>query len=324
MYKCVYFFLDPSSDNPDLKSGPKFKSRNIKYDFFGKNEIGIVKRIKMLPNYASHFYVFDSAESVKIAEVGTSCYELQTINLLRDDHNMLLRYKDEKLYFLDGYFRSLSCSRKYIYLLTNFYMRILNSINLLVGSNIIHNNIGFKTIVVNSFEIPILTNFRFSLDLNRDNISESLKHIFIQYNPNYIYWPPEIHLLCYIYTNKLSSLSNYNVETVIKDLRLQDDTNIVKHFSKYVNKNCDIIVSDILRSSNTWDQYALGMCYIKMIEDLQKNIKTSNNFVVMFLDLLRTTISYTNRPSVSETMTKYQQLLDNCDVNDLYMLVKSI
>lgn len=324
MYKCVYFFLDPSSDNPDLKSGPKFKSRNIKYDFFGKNEIGIVKRIKMLPNYAAHFYVFESAESVKIAEVGTSCYELQTVNFIRDDHNMLLRYKDEKLYFLHGFLRSLSCSRKYIYLLCNFYSRLLNSIHLLVGSNIIHNNIGFKTIVVNSFEIPILTNFRFSLDLNKENISECLKHIFIQYNPGYTFWPPEIHLLCYIYTNKLSSLSNYNVETVLKDIGLQGDTNIVKHFSKYVNKNCDIIVADILRYSNTWDQYALGICYIKMIEDLQKNIKTSNNFVVMFLDLLRTTVSYTMRPSVTETMTKYQQLLDSCDVNDLYMLVKSI
>jgi len=324
MYKCVYFFLDPETDNPDLESGPKQKSRYIKYDFFGRNEIDIVRRIKVLPNYAAYFYVFDSAESVKIAELGTSSHNLQTVNFIKDDHNMLLRYNDEKLYFLDGHFRSLSCSRKYIYLLCNYYSRLLNSIHLLVGSNIIHNNIGFKTIVVNSFEIPVLTNFRFSLDLNRENISECIKHIFIQYNPRYTYWPPEIHLLCFIYTNKLSSLSNYNVETVLKDIGIQGDANIVKHFSKYVNKNCDVIVADILHSSNTWDQYALGMCYIKMIGDLQKNIKTSNNFVVMFLDLLRTTVSYTMRPSVSETIAKYQQLLDGCNVNELYALVKSI
>lgn len=325
MYKCVYFFLDPTTDNPDLKSGPKLKSRYVKTDFFGKNEIDIMRRVKILPNYTAHFHVFKTTDSVKIAELGTSCYDLQTVNYLKDDHSMLLRYEDEKLFFLDGFFRSLSCSRKYIYLLTDFYMRLLKSVNLLVGNNIIHNNIGFKTMVINSFELPILTNFRFSLNLSGTNITEHLKRIFIQYNPGYIYWPPEIHLLCYILTNKLNSLSIYNVETVLKDLGLKDDSAVVTYFSKYVNKNCDKIVADILRFSSTWDQYSLGICYLKMISDLQKNIKTSNNFVVIFLDLLRSTICAdpSMRPSVLETVEKYQQLLDECDINDLYVLLKS-
>ena len=332
MYKCVHFFLD---SEPDLESGlelePTLKSRYVKNDFFGKNEVAILRRLIMLPNCSNHFHVCKSIETVKIAELGTNEYNLQTINYLKDDHSMLLRYADERLLYLDGFLRSLSCSRKYIYLLTDFYVRLLTSIHLLVSNNIVHNNIGFKTMVVNSFELPILTNFRFSLNLSvtSSKINECLKHIFIQYNPGHIYWPPEIHLLCYILTNKLSSLSLNNVETVLSGLKMVYDNNdnynaLLKHFTKYVNMSCDQIIADIMRFSGTWDQYSLGICYLKLIGDLEKNIKTSNNFVVMFLELLRETVNAlpSKRPSVSETLAKYKQLLYDCSIADLYSLIK--
>lgn len=327
MYKCVHFFLDSEPDlEPGLGLEPRLKSRYVKNDFFGKNEIAILRRIIMLPNCRKHFHVCNSIETVKIAELGTNEYNLQTINCLKDDHSMLLRYADEKLLYMDGFFRSLSCSRKYIYMLTDFYVRILTSIHLLVSNNIIHNNIGFKTIVVNSFELPILTNFRFSLNLSvsGSKMNECLKHIFIQYNPGHIYWPPEIHLLCYILTNKLSSLSLNNVETVLSGLKFGNNDALLKHFSKYVNMNCDQIIADIMRFSGTWDQYSLGICYLKLIGGLQKNIKTSNNFVIMFLDLLRETVNAipSKRPSVSETLAEYQKLLYDCSIADLYSLIK--
>ena len=332
MYKCVHFFLD---SEPDLESGlelePRLKSRYVKNDFFGKNEVVILRRLIMLPNCSNHFHVCKSIETVKIAELGTNEYNLQTINCLKDDHSMLLRYADERLLYLDGFLRSLSCSRKYIYLLTDFYVRLLTNIHLLVSNNIVHNNIGFKTMVVNSFELPILTNFRFSLNLSvsGSKMNECLKHIFIQYNPGHIYWSPEIHLLCYILTNKLSSLSLNNVETVLSGLKIVYDNNdnynaLLKHFAKYVNMNCDQIIADIMRFSGTWDQYSLGICYLKLIGDLEKNIKTSNNFVVMFLELLRNTVNAlpSKRPSVSETLAKYKQLLYDCSIADLYSLIK--
>jgi hypothetical protein len=332
MYKCVHFFLD---SEPDLESGlelePRLKSRYVKNDFFGKNEVVILRRLIMLPNCSNHFHVCKSIETVKIAELGTNEYNLQTINCLKDDHSMLLRYADERLLYLDGFLRSLSCSRKYIYLLTDFYVRLLSNIHLLVSNNIVHNNIGFKTMVVNSFELPILTNFRFSLNLSvsGSKMNECLKHIFIQYNPGHIYWPPEIHLLCYILTNKLSSLSLNNVETVLSGLKIVYDNNdnynaLLKHFAKYVNMNCDQIIADIMRFSGTWDQYSLGICYLKLIGDLEKNIKTSNNFVVMFLELLQETVNALplKRPSVSKTLAKYKQLLYDCSIADLYSLIK--
>ena len=325
MYNCVYFFLE--QDNiPVLKSG--HQSRYIKTtDIYSQNEIGILRRIKMLPNCDKYFHVFDTIEAVKIGDL-TTLSDTQSLQFLKDDHNMLLRYKEQELLYLDGFLSSLSCSRKHIFLLIEFYRRILASIHLLVSSNIIHNNIGFKSMLVTKSEFPILTNFRFSLDLSKSDKIEFCKRVYTKYMPGYIYWPPEIHLLSYILTNKMSSLSLSNVETVVKDFQKANNlTNgvdkLVSYFSKYVNLDLNHIIADMLRFSGTWDQYALGMCYLKLIEDLQKNIKTSNKFVVMFLEFLNETVHMVPslRPIVSNTQVKFQQLLDDTDIADFSMLI---
>ena len=325
MYNCVYFFLE--QDNiPVLKSG--HQSRYIKTtDIYSQNEIGILRRIKMLPNCDKYFHVFDTIEAVKIGDL-TTLSDTQSLQFLKEDHNMLLRYKEQELLYLDGFLSSLSCSRKHIFLVIEFYRRLLASIHLLVSSNIIHNNIGFKSMVVNSFEFPILTNFRFSLDLSKSDKIEFCKRVYTRYIPGYIYWPPEIHLLSYILTNKMSSLSLSNVETVVKDFQKANNlTNgvdkLVSYFSKYVNLDLNHIIADMLRFSGTWDQYALGMCYLKLIEDLQKNIKTSNKFVVMFLELLHETVNMVPslRPIVPNTQVKFKQLVDDTDIADFYKLI---
>ena len=324
MYNCVYFFLE--QDNiPVLKSG--HQSRYIKTtDIYSQNEIGILRRIKMLPNCDKYFHVFDTIEAVKIGDL-TTLSDTQSLQFLKDDHNMLLRYKEQELLYLDGFLSSLSCSRKHIFLLIEFYRRILASIHLLVSSNIIHNNIGFKSMLVTKSEFPILTNFRFSLDLSKSDKIDFCKRVYTKYMPGYIYWPPEIHLLSYILTNKMSSLSLSNVETVVKDFQKANNlTNgvdkLVSYFSKYVNLDLNHIIADMLRFSGTWDQYALGMCYLKLIEDLQKNIKTSNKFVVMFLELLHETVNMVPslRPIVPNTQVKFKQLVDDTDIADFLSL----
>ena len=131
----------------------------------------------------------------------------------------------------------------------------------------------------------------------------------------------------------LSTLNN--IETVInavcsyKDTDINMKDQIISYFSKYVNCTSNKIITDILRFSSTWDQYALGISYLNLFlreNEGVKNIKTSNNFVVMFLELLQETVHMIplKRPTVTKTLAKYQQLIDNCDINDLHLLTKCI
>ena len=220
----------------------------------------------------------------------------------------------------------------------------MKNIDLLVASQVVHNNIGFKSIVIDSNdEIPILTNFRFGLDTSSKS---QLSKFFIQYAPDRLQWPLEIHLLCYLQTNKLEGLSFHNIELVVKSVinenhylktfgpKIVDEylESGLTYFSKYVNKSVDWIVSDMLQYALTWDNYALSICYLKIVIDLNSkalnNISSKNKgkkskFLIQFMRLLVTNIHSNplKRLSVKDTTNKFAILMEECSLDDLYLLV---
>jgi hypothetical protein len=342
--QCVYFFFADSLADDDSKkhtsSSASLIKRFVSLDFLGLNEIDITNKIKKQissDKWPKHFYLFEDVQKMKIGILESSMTHIQGIRELKDDGSALVRYKSRKLVYLDGYLRSLSCSRKYILFLTDFYRRLLVSIDLLVGCGIIHNNIGFKNIVVDldTFELPILTNFMFGIDIA--NWATNYKRLFFQYAPDRSEWPLEIHILCYLQTNKLDSLSFQNIEFVVKDVisrnsylktfgqKMVDEYTEegLAYFSKYINKSVDWIVADILRYSTSWDNYSLSICYMKIIIDIHKVIKSGKKFIIQFLRLLVLNIHSNplKRLSVKDTTTKFSKLLEDCDIDDLYLLV---
>jgi hypothetical protein len=250
---------------------------------------------------------------------------------------------------MDGYLRSLSCSRKYILFLTEFYRRLLVSIDLLVTAGLVHNNIGFKSIVVDTNpEIPILTNFRFGLDITTKSSSSAtsspLKQFFIQYAPERLQWPLEIHLLCYLQTNKLEGLSFHNIETVVKSVidknhylktfgqKIVDEylESGLSYFSRYINKSLEWIVTDVTKYAATWDNYALSICYLKIVIDLYYNNGSKGNnkrkkskFLIQFMRLLVGNIHSNplKRLLIKDTTNKFDILMEECSIDELYLLV---
>ena len=343
--KHVFFFFDEDDSEPKQTTNPLIR-RFVSLDLLGLNEIYITNKIKShIPDtWSKHFYLFEDVETMKISAFDTGLQNLHAFREIKDDGTSLVWYKNRRLVYMDGYLRSLSCSRKYILFVTDFYRRLLLSIDLLVGCQIVHNNIGFKSLVVD-FETPILTNFRFGLDL-KTNSRSNIKMFFKQYTPDRLQWTLEIHLLCYLQTNKLDSLSFHNIELVVKSV-IAENTFLktfgqkivaeyidegINYFSKYVNKNTDWIVDDILRYANTWDNYALSVAYLKIIIDLYNTCfiskgnsvsKSNSKFLIQFMRLLVTNIHSNplKRLLVKDTTNKFAKLMDECDMNDLYLLV---
>jgi hypothetical protein len=341
---CVYFFFDDSLANDNSKkhtsSSASLIKRFVSLDFLGLNEIAITNKIKgQISNdkWRKHFYLFEDVQNMKIGILDADMTHIQSIRHLKDDGSAIIRYKSRKLVYLDGYLRSLSCSRKYILFLTDFYRRLLTNIDLLVGCGIIHNNIGFKNMVVDleTFELPILTNFGFGIDVA--NWATKYKQLFFQYAPDRAEWPLEIHILCYIQTNKLDSLSFQNIEFVVKNVisrnsylktfgqKIVDEymEEGLAYFSRYINKSIDWIVSDMVRYSASWDNYSLSICYLKIVIDIYNAIKDGKRFLIQFLRLLVLNIHSNplKRLSVKETTNKSSKLLEDCDIDDLYLLV---
>jgi hypothetical protein len=279
---------------------------------------------------------------MKIGTLDAESYHLQSVRELKDDGSALTWYKQRPLVYMDGYLRSLSCSRKYILFLTDFYRRLLVIIDLLVTAGLVHNNIGFKSIVVDTNpEIPILTNFRFGLDISTSS-SSNLKQFFIQYAPERLQWPLEIHLLCYLQTNKLEGLSFHNIETVVKSVidknhylktfgqKIVDEylESGLSYFSRYINKSLEWIVGDITKYAATWDNYALSICYLKIVIDLYLNIGSKNKgkkskFLIQFMRLLVGNIHSNplKRLFIKDTTNKFATMMEECSIDELYLLV---
>lgn len=349
--KSVYFFYDFAKDENTLtkKKGQKMIHHIVSLNFFSLNEIDNADKIRQINplGYEYRYYIFNTFENLKIAELESTVESQTAVSIKRDiknDTNILLTFDNCKLIYLDSNLKALSCSRKYIYLLVEFYRYLLRSIVLLVEAGIVHNNIQFNTIVINSFDKPLLTNFMYSIDLNKytdlASMAVYIKHFVSREIKDNLQIPIEFCILNYQLTNKLECLSIYNIENIVRQF-IKDHTilntfgskvvqtyleNGIQYFSKYTNKSYEQNVADILKYSNTWDNYALSIVYLKILIGLHRVVKTNNKFIILFMKLLVENINLdpSKRPSLNLTEEKFEQMLRNIDINEFQLLVEMI
>ena len=332
MYSNVYYFISNNNNNNNNNNNKNNKNKNISKivtsHFFTTNEILNVNKIKNIENYKSHYNVFNNTKKLTIAQ-----YDEDTHAHLRDkkDNSILLQYNNIPILYLNSYLKALSSSRKYIFQLVEFYRYIIGSMQLLVASNIVHNKINFDSIIINNNELPLLTNFAFSIDISKPDL---ISQFFIDYCPDYISWPLELHILAYFLTNKLESISSFNIETIIDDvtecnyiLKTFGETLVKKYktdaydyFKKYINRSYKYIVTDILQFYNTWDNYALSIMYLRIFIGIHNSVQLEpgNKFIIFFMKLLVSNISLNpqNRCSLESTTNKFEQILNAMHTKD--------
>ena len=312
---CVYFFLDINK-NRDIQPTKKQQyHKMVKNDFFIRNEIKNVLKIKHIKN---RFYVFENS------------YELD-INNLKPVNKLLLNFDNRELIYLKKYLQSLISPKIYILTIIQFYKYLLNSIQLLVNNNIVHNHIQFESIAINN-ELPLLTDFSVSLSISTDVSFENIKPFFIEYDPSYLEWPIEIHILAFLITNKLTSLSFSNIDHIITDVL--ENHSILKtfglpvvsvykeeaidYFRKYINQSADYILKDIFLYSSTWDNYALSILFLRILIGIHRTIDIQNKFIIYFMKLLVTNIHLNplKRLSIVTTTNKFEAILESIEPKD--------
>jgi hypothetical protein len=347
--KSIYFFYDFAKDEKQLTTTKKEQNmihHIVSLNFFSLNEIDNVDKIRQIDplGYEYRYYIFNTFENLKIAELDSTEQSQAAVSIKRDiknDTNILLTFDNCKLIYLDSNLKALSCSRKYIYLLVEFYRYLLRSIILLVDAGIVHNNIHFNTIVVNSFDKPLLTNFMYSIDLNKytdlASMAAYIKHFVSRDIKDYYRFPIEFCILNYQLTNKLECLSIYNIETIVRQF-VKDHTilnsfgskvvqtyldNGIQYFSKYANKSYQQNVADMLKHSSTWDNYALSIVYLKILIGLHRVVKTNNKFIILFMKLLVENINLdpSKRQSLNLTNERFEQMLRNIELIEFQLLV---
>jgi hypothetical protein len=195
--------------------------------------------------------------------------------------------------------------------------------------------------MVDQYGNPLLTNFAYSISISKAmKTNDYVNCFFIVYDPSYLEWPIEIHILCYLLTNKLESLSILNIETVINDFIKHHDIfncfgngfvsslkeEAIQYFTKYVNQNYSFILTDILQHFTTWDQYALSIMYLRILIHMYRSIKNKNKFIILFMKLLVNNISLNplKRYSIDFTIDKFDQFINSLEPNDYKELLTNL
>jgi hypothetical protein len=331
----VFYFLHESENIP-IKRKYIYKISNI--DSFIQNELINVQKLQNVFNYKSRFYICEKNDPLKIAKYQG---EMHHLNSVSEDKTILFKFEEIELIYFKNYLKALSCSKKYIFTIISFYKYLLETLQILIDNNIVHNNIGFENIVINNkHRIPLLKSLTFSIDLLNPNLDSYLRQIFITYDPTFYQWPLEFHILSYLYTNKLESLSKTNIEFIISDVLKHHDLlhtfgesvvstfheEALNYFSIYINQSYEYIVADILKYSRTWDNYALSLIFLRILIYIYRTCNKQNKFIILFMKLLVSCISLNpqKRLSINETTNKFNSLLDSLLPTDYIEIINNL
>jgi hypothetical protein len=333
---CVYFHLKDYK-KPKLRK-KKIINKIVTLDFFVKNELTNIEKIKTIPHYKKYYYICENSSELLITEIDENVNYFKSNKNTSVDNSILFKYEDTELIYLKNHLKaSLSSPKIYILNLINSFQQLLKSIYLLNDNQLVHNFINFETVVINPNDSVLLTNFAFSLDVS---LKTDFKQFFIEYDPSYIEWPPELHILSFLQTNKMNSLSSYNIENIINNL--VDNHSILKtfdnkiittykseaidYFKKYVNCSYDDILKDILQFYKTWDNYALSIMYLRILIDLHRKIQKKNKFIILFMKLLVCNINLNpfSRFNIISTLNKFASILDSLEPKDYKEVIDNL
>ena len=219
------------------------------------------------------------------------------------------------------------------------YVFLLNSIKILIKTNIIHKDLHLGNIIINKETKQFnLIDFGLSIDTTLFYKSNELdytylKNIYIDYDPSWHYWPIENHILCF-YLYKKKQLDEQSLKEMIKSFlnkntvlsrlySIHDLTNKMFLFlkNKYIN---DITIEDKIKdildhSWKTWDLYQISyiLLYIFTLEDI-KNINSFKNILVQTIHY-----DYEKRPNLNGLISDFYMVLEHYNKNQLNEKIKN-
>jgi hypothetical protein len=327
---CVFYFFNEHEIHIKKQKLHKIVTLNL----FIQNELTNHQKLIHINNRKKHFYICENATELKITEIQDDDTAIEETNLTKDN-TVLFEFEKRELIYFKNHLKNLLDEGDYTkYLLTIIqnYKHLLLSLQLLVDNHLFHNHINFDSIVIDKFDNPLLSDFSFSIHYLHPNIDEYIKHFVIAYDPSYIEWPIELHILSYLLTNKLHSLSSYNIENIIDDIIKNNHilnsfgntivssykTEALEYFNKYVNQSYHFILTDILQFVNTWDNYSLSILFLRILIGIHRTIEIKNKFIILFMKLLVGNIHLNplKRLSINGTIDKFNSLLNNIEPKD--------
>lgn len=341
-----------SSFSEENRENQKEKYTNgiTEFDFFSLNEIAISQRILQIKNYSRYFNPILKNSTINLAEIDDECFE--RFEDIPDSKDKLLikrlnieNYPSFYEIFYETKRETRRCNKKcdpknYLLTLINSYKHLLEAIKKLEINQLVNLDFHPSTLVYKE-NLPIFTEFSRFFHLKTMN-EERKSFLFDKYNPKNVFLPTEAHLICFLIENKQESVSNANIEEIVKEtgVRLGSLSCFTKafieqykeatHFSlqSFINKPKKVIIQEILLKSSSWNGFGLSILFIVLLRDIFRpfNGFPKNHFISQFSQILTMGIHPIpeKRPTPMQNISLFNDILYNTDKQDFLSLFATL
>lgn len=269
----------------------EYRNKIVNHTYFSVNEAKNCRKIKKIPYYSNFFSVLHEYESLNISKLNDDIIEkLKNVN---NTEYYLFKYNDKNsIDFIDFLYNFTSIKKLILYNI-NTFKHLLQGLYLLNDNNICFFDISPKNIrfLSDYREKPVLSNFSFSLNLNKldiTNISYVLNKL-----EDFTYQPIEIHIIYYFTQNQITSISYSFIEEFCEEFI--NNLNILRMFSenyknkykelcietlkKYINWSKEEIINDMLERSNKWDVYGISIIFLHIFGCISRFFSLKETFL---------------------------------------------
>ncbi len=312
------------SINKDHIIETNYRNKIVNYSYFSINEARICHKIKKIPYNSNFFSLLEDHEALNISQLNDNIIE--KLKNVEDMRYYLFTYNDKNaVNFIDYLYNSTSI-KKLILDNINAFQHLLNGLRILNENNVSFFDISPKNIVFleNYREKPVFSNFKFSLNLNKLDITY-ISHILNKLE-DFTYQPLEIHILYYFTKNEISTISYAFIEEFCEEF--VDNLDILRLFSenykkkykeecietmkKYINRPTKEIIDDILERNDKWDIYGLSMLFLHIFGCISRVFSLKGTFISKItIELARNLHPDSDkRMSIEETLNIFNKYLN--------------
>lgn len=357
----LYYFSQTSRnrENNEKKQEKKQEKIEHKYsfsivdtNFFSLNEIEISQRILQINNYSQHFNPILKNSYANIGEIDDdgsykwnggfeeipekkASLMVKRLNMENNPTFYQVFYETKREQPKQN---SIKNPKRCVLNLINSYKFLLESLKLLESAKLVNLNFHPSTLVYKE-ELPILTDFSHFFHFPTMN-KERISNLFSNYNPKNVFLPPEAQLICFLTENNQESLSNANIEEIVREtgFRIGSLNSFSKDFveqykentrfslQSFINKPKVLIIQEILQISSTWNGYGLSILFIVLLRDIFHPLPRENKFISHFSHLLTQNIHPIpdKRIKPMQNISLFNDILYNTDKQEFLNLFATL
>jgi len=319
------YFSQNHDQTPIIKN---YRTTLINHSHFSINEANNAYKIAQIPYYSNYFSILEDYEKINISQLNDIIIE--KLKNIENIQYYLFKYSDKNSIDFIDYLYNSKTIKKLIFDIIESFSHILYGLNLLNENNICFFDISPKNIIYLEHyrEKPVLSNFRYSLRLNKLDY-KYFSHILNKMD-DFTYQPLEIHIFFYFVKHQMVTISYSFVEEFCE--KFIENLNILNLFSeeykkkykeeciqtmkKYINRSRKEIIDDILERNNKWDVYGISLIYLKIFGCISRVFSLKGTFISKITIELSKNLhpDSDKRLTLKETLNKFNKLL-NEEVN---------